>query len=385
MEGGGAALAAEVRTVCRLAIGALMSLALVAFAAANDSSAELAAGGLVLVKTDSISMQREDLTLSPSEVRVRYEMRNDTGKPVTLRVAFPMPEVPMDTPAGMETSTAHNLDMKPPTDANFIGFHVWVNGQPVTTEAEIRAALPDGRDVTDALREIGGLSLLLRPRVFVLPGDPAERTGPNGGWDLDVATRQKLQGLGALKQDAEGYETLWSTRITFHWMQTFPPGVTVVEHSYRPILGGQIFAAERRGRPGAADADAGVWIGSLDEDLARAYCIDGPTDRAMRSLYKRMLRARLAAGIHDDGYFPAAVLGYILRTAQNWRGPIGAFHLVLLGDKASFQGGDTQETGVMSLCTDLPLRRTAPMRFEATVHDYVPKQDLRVLIVPEGR
>jgi hypothetical protein len=30
----------------------------------NDSGSELAAGGLVLLKTDAISIQREDLTLS---------------------------------------------------------------------------------------------------------------------------------------------------------------------------------------------------------------------------------------------------------------------------------------------------------------------------------
>ena len=41
---------------------------------ANDSAAELAAGGLVLVKTDAISIQREDLTVSPTGVRVRYEI-----------------------------------------------------------------------------------------------------------------------------------------------------------------------------------------------------------------------------------------------------------------------------------------------------------------------
>ena len=61
-----------------------LSLAAAVPAAANDSSSELAAGGIVLVKTDAITMQREDLTLSPSEVKVRYEMRNDTGQPVTL-------------------------------------------------------------------------------------------------------------------------------------------------------------------------------------------------------------------------------------------------------------------------------------------------------------
>lgn len=362
-----------------LAVG----LALAVPAAANDSSSELGAGGLVLVKTDSISMQREDLTLAPSEVRVRYEMRNDTGKPVTLRVAFPMPDLPRDTPGGMETATAHNLDMKPPADANFIGFRLWVNGQATAPESEIRATLPDGRDVTDDLRRIGGLSLLLHPRVFELPTDPAGRTGPNGGWDLDAPTRQKLQELGAIEQSEDGYGTLWTTRITFHWMQIFSPGVTVVEHSYRPILGSQLFAATRRGDPGKADPDSGLWTGSLDENLTTAYCVDGPTDRTMRTLYKRMLHARQASGNDGDAYFSAHVLGYILRTARNWRGPIGTFHLVLQGGHVTTGFAGEGDTRLMSLCTDLPLRRTAPMRFEATVRDYVPAQDLRVLLVTE--
>jgi len=373
------------RIIRRLAIGLAMFFGLATAAAANDSSSELSVGGLVLVKNDSIAMQREDLTLSPSEVRVRYEMRNDTDKPVTLLVAFPMPEVPKDTPAGMRSGSAHNLDMKPPTDVNFIGFRLWVNGQQGTPEAEIRATLANGHDVTEELRQMGGLPLVLQPRIFLLPTDPVERAGPNGGWDLDAATRRKLQDLGALRQEAYGYETLWTTRITFHWMQTFPPGVTVVEHSYRPILGGQLFAAERRGKIGVVDADHGVWTGSMDEDLARAYCIDGPTDRAMRTVYKRMLHARLAAGSQDGAYFVANVLGYLLRTAQNWRGPIGTFHLVLLGGRVSALGAKGGETQVMSLCTDLPLRRTAPMRFEATMHDYVPRQDLRVLIVGDDQ
>jgi hypothetical protein len=352
-------------------------------AEANDSSSELAAGGLVLVKTDSIAMQREDLTLSPSEVRVRYEMRNDTGGPVTLRVAFPLPEVPRETPDGMETGTARNLDLKPPTDANFIGFRLWVNGQPVTPEAEIRATLADGRDVTDALRQIGGPALLLQPRVFALPVDAAERAGPDGGWDLDAAVRRQLQDLGALEQDTDAYQTLWTTRITFHWMQIFPPGVTVVEHSYRPILGSQLFAATKPGDPGTAAPDTGGWNGSLDEKLASAFCIDAPTDRAMRTLYKRMLHAREAAGHHGDAYFTAHVLGYILQTARNWRGPIGTFHLVLQGGHLVTGFAGEGEVRMMSLCTDLPLRRTAPMRFEATVRDYVPAQDLRVLFVTE--
>nr|WP_294505163.1 DUF4424 family protein [uncultured Rhodopila sp.] len=68
---------------------------------ANDSASELAAGSLVMVKTDVIAMQWEELTLSPGWIQVRYEMRHDGTAPVILRVAFPVPEVPIDTPVGM--------------------------------------------------------------------------------------------------------------------------------------------------------------------------------------------------------------------------------------------------------------------------------------------
>jgi Domain of unknown function (DUF4424) len=338
-------------------------------AAANDSGSELAAGGLVLVKTDSIAMQREDLTLSPSEVRVRYEMRNDTGKPVTLRVAFPLPEVPKDTPGGMETSGGHNINLERPSDPNFLGFRITADGQAVAPEVEIRATLPDGRDITDAVRAAGGTKLLLQPRVFELTA--------GADWDLDAPARKQLQDLGALTQESDAYDLLWTTRITFHWMQVFHPGVTVIEHSYRPILGFQLFAAERDGHP---DPDKAPWKASGDENLVPAYCIDSGTDRAMRTVYKRLVAKR-----HDpnDAYFPAYTLGYILQTAKNWHGPIGTFHLTLQGGHINIPHALEGDARVLSLCTDLPLRQTAPLHFEATVRNYVPSADLRVLIVPE--
>ena len=353
-------------------------------AAATDSSSELAAGGLVLTKTEAIGMQREDLTLSPSEVRVRYEFRNDTGKPVKLLVAFPLPEVPEATPGGMQTSGGQrNIDLPAPTDANFLDFRLWVNGHPVTPEVEIRAQLTDGRDIAAQLAQIGGPALALQPRVFELPYDAADRAGPNGGWDLDAATRQKLRDLGALREDGDTYETLWTTRITFHWMQTFPPGVTVVEHAYRPILGSGLIAPEKAGHPGEADLAHGEWKGSLDAKLASAFCIDEPTDRAMRSLHERKLRARQAADQSNDVYFSAYVLGYVLQTARNWRGPIGTFHLTLQGGHFATRFAGGGDVRLMSLCTDLPLHATGKLQFEATVKDYVPSQDLRVLLVTE--
>jgi hypothetical protein len=35
----------------------------------------------------------------------------------------------------------------------------------------------------------------------------------------------------------------------------------------------------------------------------------------------------------------------------------------------------------VSLCSDLPLRATAPLRLEATARDYAPTQDLRMLFL----
>lgn len=343
-----------------------LALAFVGSAMANDSSSELAAGGIVLVKTDAITMQREDLTLSPSEVRVRYEMRNDTGQPVTLRVAFPMPEVPSDTPAGMTTkSGAHNVAMRPPTDPDFLRFRVWADGRAIKPEIEIKALLPDGRDIAPALQAIGGPSLVLQPGIFPSPEDKP----------LDAAVRQKLQALGALEplEGGDGFRLPWSVRITFHWMQTFAPGITVVEHSYRPVIGSRFIVPEGNGKIG----------GSGGEDPVRAFCIDAGTDQSIRAADRRLKEAKRPAG-EEAPLLVGHTLGYILQTARNWRGgTIGTFHLTLQGGPIVAEGHTVGEVRITTLCTDLPLRRTGPQRFEATVRDYVPKEDLRILYIAE--
>jgi hypothetical protein len=339
------------------------ALLLVHQAAANDSAAELAAGGLELVKTDAITMQREDLALSPSEVRVRYEMRNDTGRPVTLRVAFPMPEVPHMTPGGMTTGPndgngPYNIALRPPTDPNFLGFRVRSNGQEITPEVEIRAILPNGRDIAAELRAIGGLPLVMQPGLFV-----------EGDTPLAAETVTRLQALNAYeKLDDKAWRLPWTTRITFHWMQVFAPGVTVVEHSYRPIIGTRFIVPKDGGRIEASGRG----------DPVRDFCIDGPADKAIRALAEQKLRSR-----PDDGLLSGYTLAYILQTARNWRGPIGTFHLTLTGGPIGGDLGGRGESRVISLCTDLPLVHTGPQRIEATVRDYVPKEDLRILFVSE--
>ena len=137
-------------------------------ASANDFNSELGAGGLVLVNSNSISMEREDLFLSEKDVWVRYEFRNVTSSPVTTRVAFPMPEMPHMDGSGPTTSAGeYNIAFPfPVTDPNFLNFKVWVNKQPIKPELEIRALLPNGRDISSELMNIGGMALMMRPGFF---------------------------------------------------------------------------------------------------------------------------------------------------------------------------------------------------------------------------
>jgi hypothetical protein len=289
--------------------------------------------------------------------------------------------LPKDTPGGMETGSGSNINLRPPTDPNFIDFHLSANGKPVAFETEIRATLPNGTDITQALRDIGGPTLPLQPRMF--PRDTTSGAA-NDGWDLDAKTRTALQKIGAITLDDDAYDTLWSTTITFHWMQTFPPGVTIIEHRYHPILGIRLYGAISRTKQGKGDPQTGVWEASGGGNIVQAFCVDPGTDRAMRTFYANLVRRREAADpAANDAYFVAYTLGYILKTANNWQGPIGTFHLTLQGGHIAEPNATPAEARMFSLCTDLPLRQTAPMRFEATARDYVPKQDIRLLILAE--
>ena len=368
------------------------------FAIANDSSSELAIGGINLIKNESISIQKEDLYLSQSLVRVRYEMRNNTESPVTLRVAFPLPEVPYSTPAGLDSSTGgHNILISPWKGVNFINFFVTVDGQEIKPDVEIRAILPNGTDVTQALRDIGGEELLLRPGLFERDYTPQISSDPSA---LDASSKARLKQIGALIEESGGelYRLQWNTYITFHWMQSFRAGITYVEHTYRPIIGSQfIWVGKSNKIMGSGNSDA-----EGNSDTEKVYCIDGSTKNAILKMKGHE--------VLEDQLLSGHTLSYIVQTARNWKGPIENFHLTIQGgygearetvarnvgriesvqpdslvasasDENAAPKTDGKNKQVISLCTALPIKRTGPLRFEATVRNYVPKEDLRILFI----
>jgi hypothetical protein len=111
-----------------LPLAILAAAGLAAAAVANDSTAEQAAGGLVLKQSDSIDMVSEDLYVSAEQIRVRYVFRNRTARDVRTIVAFPMPD--------------RNLAELAESDSAFPSdFATSANGRPVTMQVERRAML----------------------------------------------------------------------------------------------------------------------------------------------------------------------------------------------------------------------------------------------------
>ena len=94
---------------------------------ANDSSAVIGAGGLVLTQSDAIAMQQEDLFVSETKIKVDYKFRNTSNRAVTTRVAFPLPELPAETDMDLSAD---------PQAANPMKFKLMVDGKPRTFETE---------------------------------------------------------------------------------------------------------------------------------------------------------------------------------------------------------------------------------------------------------
>lgn len=325
-----------------LQAAAVAAFALTASAAlANDSTAELAAGGLVLTHSDGIEMRSEDLSLSREAVTVRYVFRNTTGGDITALVAFPMPGI---------TGDIDFIEAVPTEDPqNVLGFSTTVEGRPVAAEVEQRAFLGK-RELSDLLRRLGvPLAPHLDATVAVIDR-------------LPKAQKDLLLSMGAVipnDYDAgKGWEhhlqPVWTLRTTYFWRQTFPAGRDLaVEHRYTPSVGQ------------SAGSGLGMsWLkGKELADFRRKYCVD---DAFMAAVDK----AQAKVG-KDALVFTEARLDYILSSGGNWSKPIGDFHLTV--DKGR---PDT----LVSFCAS-GVRRTGPTRFESQLTGFRPSQDLHILFL----
>jgi len=93
----------------------------------------------------------------------------------------------------------------------------------------------------------------------------------------------------------------WTVRIKYYWTQIFPAKAPViVEHRYRPVVGNFPFEP--------------YW-----DVMKQYYCGNGVYDGSLHSIIWSLL----------SPYPYAQHVHYILRTGNNWKGPIGRFKLTV--------------------------------------------------------
>lgn len=310
--------------------------ALAAPASANDSTAQLGAGGLQLVRNEAIELLAEDLYVSVDEVRVAYRFRNRTDAPVTYLVAFPLPAIDAVVPEEM------NIVLPDAGSDNFVDFTVTVDGKPVTPKLDARVTAL-GVDQTETVKRLG------------LPLNPMADGLYQRLENAPEAEKSELNRLGLAIVDPYNTEAAWRLETTFYWEQTFPPGKEVtVKHSYRPVTGFGFF---------------GDWVFGEGEGTYRdKYCMD--------SSFETAARKKLAAIAGDDNpYLDERRVSYILTTANNWASPIRDFRLVV--DK-----GDPD--ALVSFC-GTNVRKISPTQFEMRAADFTPEQELEILIAAPSR
>jgi Domain of unknown function (DUF4424) len=308
---------------------------------ADDSSATLAAGGLVLTKNADIRMAAEDLTITPTDVRVRYEFANDSGHDIDTVVAFPLPKVDMYEYS--EVPIGGTID----DPVNFVHFEVRENGKPIATRLQARA-LANGRDVSAKVRA-SGLPIGIYSESFNKALD-----------NLPAAKLQALVSAGLMEVDGDARRPKWTVELMYYWTEHFPAGRTVViEHHYKPVSGEQFF-----GRFSLSDAEQRAeWVNN--------FCLDAGTQAAIGKALDALEKSRDPNS--GSTLLLAYTTGFVLVTGNNWKGPIGRFHLTL--DKL-------KPGNILSLCWNAaPLRKTGPTRFESTVTNFSPTRDLNVAVL----
>jgi hypothetical protein len=328
----------------------LAALLLAAPAGANDSSAELSQGGLVLTKHSGIEMKSEDLYISPKEIRVNYRFLNTLPKDQTVLVAFPMPDITVE-------GEDDNLAIPTQNPHNIMGFSTFVDGRRVTSTNVEQKAVKDGVDRTALLKRLG---VPLAPHLQGT-GKALDRLPKKDQDELLRLHLAEVEEYDVGKGMERHLGPRWTLKTTYYWTQVFPAGRELkVEHRYTPSVG------ETSGTSLEAD-----WF-RTSKDFTRVrktWCVDDEFLAAVD-------RVKREVGADHQAFFEKRI-EYVLKTGANWKSPIGDFRLTV--DKGS-------PSSLVSFC-ETGVSKTGPTTFEVHRTNYLPDHDLKILILeraPKG-
>lgn len=322
--------------LCVLTTGAL----------ANDTMSQLGTGGLVFLTSENISMDSEDLTVGPEQVRVVYEFTNNGTEDERTLVAFPLPDI---------TGSGDFMVSVPSEDPdNIFGFSTTFNGEPVDVELH-QYAFSYGVDQTAVLEELG---------VPLIPYGQAVSDALDA---LAPADQKRLIHLGMVIPMEYGsenemkvyYTPVWTLKSTYTWEAEFKAGETAeVIHTYRPSVGGTVAVTFLA--PPYEDEDRGA-------DYRKKFCTD---DSFVNAVRKTLPNPEEPYGAP----YTESWISYIWSTGNNWSGPIKKFHLTI--DKGL-------PGNLVSFCWDGKVTKTSPTTFEMEAEDWYPpwNRELEILIL----
>lgn len=329
----------RVLSVTAMAFAAFSVLAAPVYA--NDSAAAIGQGGLELVQQGDVAMLSEDLYVSPSKIRVKYEFRNEGASPVKTLVAFPLPQVDLDQ------AYEGNIGWPSDNQNDPTGFKIKIDGVSLKPKLEAKALI-GGKDVTADLRAAGV------PVIYPF-GDFWDRVKKIKRSEIDKLAKAGI--VEVFKETGE-VRPKWTLKSTYYWEQTFAPGkIVTVEHDYAPVTGGSFWG----------DGMVATEAAAAKDEFFRDFCLDQSTlDGIGRKLAADKARA-------PDGQAMLSYIDvrYILKTGRNWRGPIGKFRLTV--DKGS-------PANLVSFCAD-GVVKTGPTTFAVEKSNWEPDRDLSVLVL----
>jgi len=310
-----------------LIIFAILSIIIDSPVAANDTMASLDGSGIRFEKSQDISVESEDLYISPTKIKVAYVFINESNERILATMAFPLPR--LITEIDLE-----NIPIQIPKQSeNFVDFSVRANGELVEYKV-LNKAFCEGKDITARLNALS------------IPISPLAENHQSAINHLSSEIKDDLLKDDCLfPMDMDGKVlSRWETQTIFYWQQLFPPGEKVkIEHQYIPVVGGNYGDAE-----------------SLLRQNRVSHCIDKYTEKGIYKMANS-----------EDSLTYAWKLAYLLTPAANWKGPVKDFRLTL--DKADPEN-------IISVCFD-GFKKTSPTTFSAQYINFEPDKDLEMLII----
>jgi hypothetical protein len=243
-------------------------------ALANDSAVAFENGSIVFKEQPEISMEKESLFISDTEVKVEYLFRNTGPRDLNVTIAFPMPPIYYGA-----------------SDYSHIkNFKLFLDGVEKETKKKLVILLDNRIDITEKMASFGWS--VQKTEEFL-----------EGSWNQ----KEKLSLPGSFF-DQYG-EPRFTINEYYFWEQKFPTGKNVsIRHSYKPSI--------ETGVPRFSDEIIG-----LHEKIS---CIDQKTKSNIKKYAK-----------NKNDVVDWRNIRYILTTANNWQGPIKDFTLTIKKSKPS--------------------------------------------------